>query len=218
MVTLTKPLFYTVLVSLFCSVIKYTITDNYREVKMSSSHPTIIQELISMGFDENLVSIAVSQCPDGSIEDLVSCILLLSGDPVRDMDEDITVVAETVTSTAEIGVEGSKMVLVVRIDLGMSPGKVAAQCVHAALGGVRSSDAHVVANWEQSGEPVICLRCGTLEEMNELRANAIRYNLCAYVVRDAGRTEVPGGSQTVLAIGPNNISKIDAVTRHLKLF
>ena len=27
-----------------------------------------------------------------------------------------------------------KMVMVVRIDLGMSPGKVAAQCVHAALG------------------------------------------------------------------------------------
>jgi PTH2 family peptidyl-tRNA hydrolase len=163
-----------------------------------------------MGFDEQLVAIAAAQCPAGSIEDIVSCILLLSGDAEAD--------AGVPAAAAAPAAEGLKMVLIVRQDLGMSPGKVAAQCVHAALGGVRESDRRVVADWEQSGEPVICLKCGSLAEMNELRAAAGRANLCTHVVHDAGRTEVPGGSQTVLCIGPSSISRIDAVTRHLKLF
>jgi hypothetical protein len=51
------------------------------------------------------------------------------------------------------------MVLVVRKDLGMSPGKIAAQCVHAALGAYREASSASngpaldgVAMWESQGQ------------------------------------------------------------------
>lgn len=170
------------------------------------------QELVSMGFEESLVSVAISQCPGGSLDDVVSCILLLSGDSVE--DNTTSHVAAAMPSESD----PLKMVLVVRMDLGMSAGKVAAQCVHAALGGVRASDQSTVTAWRHTGEPVICLKCGSLEEMHGLRSAAAAANLRTYIVHDAGRTEVPGGSQTVLSIGPSTKSRIDQVTGNLKLY
>lgn len=41
--------------------------------------------------------------------------------------------------------------------------------------------------------------------------------LPCYLVRDQGRTQIPAGSQTVLAIGPAPKSKINEITGHLKL-
>jgi PTH2 family peptidyl-tRNA hydrolase len=41
--------------------------------------------------------------------------------------------------------------------------------------------------------------------------------LAAYIVCDAGRTQIAAGSQTVLAIGPAPKSQIDQVTGHLPL-
>ena len=51
--------------------------------------------------------------------------------------------------------QAMKMVLVVREDLGMTRGKVAAQCAHAALGGARRADASVIERWAGAGETMI---------------------------------------------------------------
>ncbi|CAM9696176.1 unnamed protein product [Ectocarpus fasciculatus] len=159
-----------------------------------------------MGFDERFVNIAISQCPGGSIEDVVGCILLLSDTP-----------GDAPAPPADTG-ESSKMVLVVRMDLHMSPGKVAAQCVHAALGCTRVSRPRDIADWEQGGEPVVCLKCDSLAQLGDLGARASEAGLRSYTVHDAGRTEVASGSQTVLAIGPAKISQVNAITGHLKLY
>lgn len=51
----------------------------------------------------------------------------------------------------------------------------------------------------------------------ELASKALQRGLPAYIVQDAGRTQIAAGSQTVLAIGPGPKSVIDSVTGHLSL-
>jgi hypothetical protein len=61
-----------------------------------------------------------------------------------------------------------KMVVVVRSDLGMSAGKVAAQSVHAALAAYRQALAHspqFVRAWEAQGEATICVQCSGDQEL-----------------------------------------------------
>lgn len=53
--------------------------------------------------------------------------------------------------------------------------------------------------------------------MAELHARAVGLGLCARVVRDAGRTQVAGGTATVLGVGPGPRSVVDGVTGGLKL-
>ena len=110
-----------------------------------------------------------------------------------------------------------KLVLCVRQDLKMRSGKIAAQCVHAALGVYREVEKSVLEEWESFGEPVICLKIESEEELMALEAAAKAENLPNYVVCDAGRTQVAEGSMTVLAIGPADGVKIDKITGHLKL-
>ena len=117
--------------------------------------------------------------------------------------------------------EEMKMVLVVRADLGMSAGKVASQCVHASLGCYREmqrTNPAQLAAWERIGEAAVCLRCTSLSEMEEIEAAARGARLLTHAVHDAGRTEVTSGSKTVLAIGPDVVSRIDSVTGRLRLF
>ncbi len=69
---------------------------------------------------------------------------------------------------SEPSLEKFKMVLVVRADLGMSAGKIAAQCVHAALAGYRQALVQApqfVSAWESQGEATICLQCSGDEEL-----------------------------------------------------
>jgi PTH2 family peptidyl-tRNA hydrolase len=65
-----------------------------------------------------------------------------------------------------------KMVVVVRADLGMSAGKIAAQCVHAALAAYRQSQVRAtpwLRAWESQGEATICLQCSGDDELQVLK-------------------------------------------------
>ena len=110
-----------------------------------------------------------------------------------------------------------KLVVLVRGDLGMSAGKVAAQTAHAALGAVAAGDRRVVQQWTNSGEAIIVLNVPSLNDLLSLQSTAVSSRLNTYLVSDAGRTQVQPGSITVCAIGPDEVSKIDRVTRHLRL-
>ncbi|OAV91861.1 hypothetical protein, variant [Puccinia triticina 1-1 BBBD Race 1] len=122
--------------------------------------------------------------------------------------------------------EESKLVLVVRGDLGMTKGKIAAQCSHATLACYKTlvkSNPALLRHWERSGQAKIALKlekteCGTEEdEMLLLKAKARSLGLCAQDICDAGRTQIAAGSRTVLGIGPGPVGLINQVTRHLKL-
>ena len=59
------------------------------------------------------------------------------------------------------------------------------------------------------------LYCTVLQA--ELERKAAAAGIGTYIVYDAGRTQIPAGSQTVLAIGPAAKSLLNGITGHLKL-
>lgn len=111
--------------------------------------------------------------------------------------------------------EECKLVLLVRTDLKMDKGKMAAQCSHATLACYKSllaSNPKLVKHWETIGQAKVALKCPTEQEMNELEKRAKALGLCAKSIRDAGRTQIAAGSKTVLGIGPGPVKLIDSVT------
>jgi len=117
--------------------------------------------------------------------------------------------------------EELKLVLVVRIDLKMGPGKVAAQCSHATLDVARKAqniNKNLFRSWEYQGSPKVVLKCPDLPTMERLEREAEKLGLTTSLIVDAGRTQVAPGSETVLAIGPGPISKVNLVTGKLKLY
>ncbi|CCH45186.1 putative peptidyl-tRNA hydrolase 2 [Wickerhamomyces ciferrii] len=120
----------------------------------------------------------------------------------------------------------TKMALVVRQDLKMEKGKIAAQCAHAALGCYRlmlhdnqsSQNLPMLQRWEHTGQAKITLKTQSKEDMDLLFAKAISLNINAYIVHDAGRTQIAAGSATVLGLGPAPKAILDQVTGDLKLY
>ena len=110
-----------------------------------------------------------------------------------------------------------KQVIVVRKDLKMSKGKLAAQACHGCLGSFKKADSNKIKSWEIDGEKKVILKVNSLEELFEIKEIAKKNNLPNYMVKDAGRTELPSGTITCLAIGPDNDEIIDKVTQDLKL-
>ncbi|KAI9188965.1 hypothetical protein H9P43_000387 [Blastocladiella emersonii ATCC 22665] len=114
-----------------------------------------------------------------------------------------------------------KMVLVIRTDLAMTKGKVAAQCCHACLAAYTECVAinpAMADRWKRYGQAKITLKCNDENEMLELQAIARSLSLPAQSIRDAGRTQIAAGSRTVLAIGPGPVELVNQVTQHLKLY
>ncbi|KAL1589801.1 hypothetical protein WHR41_01790 [Cladosporium halotolerans] len=141
-------------------------------------------------------------------------------DDADDDDSDVQDLGELQTFPGNS--EECKLVLVVRSDLGMTKGKIAAQCSHATLACykmlVRADPSHpVLKRWERLGQAKVALKIDSEEDMLMLQAQAISLGLCAQVIHDAGRTQIASGSATVLGIGPAPKSKINEVTGHLKL-
>ncbi|KNZ71465.1 putative peptidyl-tRNA hydrolase 2, partial [Termitomyces sp. J132] len=110
-------------------------------------------------------------------------------------------------------------VLVVRTDLGMTSGKIAAQYAHATLAcykTLQSMNPALLRQWERTGQTKIALRCKDEDELLLLQAQAQSLNLCARSIQDAGRTQIAAGSRTVLGIaGPTRL--INQVTGKLRL-
>lgn len=118
--------------------------------------------------------------------------------------------------------EECKMVLVVRTDLGMSKGKIGAQCSHAAIACYKrllfsNPTSHTLRKWEKEGQAKVTLQVKSQDELVKLHAMAQSLDVVAEIITDAGRTQIPSGSQTVLGIGPAPKNIIDKITGSLKL-
>uniref|UniRef100_A0A6M2DKW8 peptidyl-tRNA hydrolase n=1 Tax=Xenopsylla cheopis TaxID=163159 RepID=A0A6M2DKW8_XENCH len=113
-----------------------------------------------------------------------------------------------------------KMVFVVRTDIGLRSGKVAAQCCHAAILCYEKSlntNEDVLRSWIKRGQAKIVLKVNNLASLEEVYKQAKDLNIVAELVKDAGHTQVAPSTVTVLGIGPDVVEKVDKVTKHLKL-
>eukprot|EP00743_Colponemidia_sp_Colp-15_P002794 GILK01003023.1.p1 GENE.GILK01003023.1~~GILK01003023.1.p1 ORF type:complete len:195 (-),score=29.63 GILK01003023.1:193-777(-) len=138
-------------------------------------------------------------------------------DWVTDSDEDID---EDEDEDEDDGGEKIKLVLVVRQDLEMGKGKIAAQCSHATLGIYRelSKAKHpLLKRWEWSGQAKVVVKAPDGTTLMKLQEKASAMGVPSLITCDAGRTQVPEGSMTVLAVGPDLESRVNAITGHLKL-
>ncbi|KZL79884.1 peptidyl-trna hydrolase pth2, partial [Colletotrichum incanum] len=124
--------------------------------------------------------------------------------------------------------EECKLVLVVRTDLGMTKGKMAAQASHATLACYKSLSraaakdpsspaANILKRWERLGQAKIAVQIKNQDEMLELMGKARSLGVTSEVIADAGRTQIEAGSLTVLGVGPAPRSLVDQITGHLKL-
>lgn len=131
------------------------------------------------------------------------------------------------------GRESVKQVLVVRKDLNMRKGKIAAQCAHAAMGAIfRGSVTEISGNkkfktieldddvefWFNEQFTKICVSVDSEEQLLELEAKAAALGIRRCLIIDSGKTEFNGiPTKTVLAVGPAKSSIVDQITGGLKL-
>jgi PTH2 family peptidyl-tRNA hydrolase len=111
-----------------------------------------------------------------------------------------------------------KQALIVRSDLSMTPGKLAAQVAHAsqfAAERARGSSAHTI--WRAGSSTKVVLEVADEAALLALRDDAEVAGLPHALVTDEGRTEVPTGTVTALGVGPDWSEAVDTVTGDLEL-
>lgn len=134
----------------------------------------------------------------------------------------------------------TKLVIVVRKDLKMPRGKIAAQASHAAVGAVMQSifgksleetdiDGHEIKitpfindttrDWLLGEYTKICVCVESEEELLSIYEKAQKSGLNVCLITDNGHTCFNGvKTKTCLAIGPCLSSDVDPITKDLKLY
>lgn len=109
-----------------------------------------------------------------------------------------------------------KQVLLIRKDLGMSKGKIAAQAAHAAVDATLQSNKKLIKNWRSQGMKKIALKVENEEELLKLVNLAQNEDFAVSLITDAGRTEVDPGTKTCAALGPAPEAQLNKITGELK--
>jgi peptidyl-tRNA hydrolase, PTH2 family len=110
-----------------------------------------------------------------------------------------------------------KQAILVRQDLRLPKGKLAAQAAHASVDAVLKSDRKIVQSWLKAGMAKIVLKVKDETELIKYFQSAKDAGIVASLITDAGKTVVAPGTKTAAAIGPDEDEKVAAVVGHLKL-
>ena len=113
-----------------------------------------------------------------------------------------------------------KMVIVVREDIDMSAGKIAVQVAHAAVECVLETKRvkpRWFRKWKEGNSKKVVVKVKDEDALIDLKKKAEEMGIVASLIADAGLTEVPPGTITVLGIGPAPSSYIDKLTGCLPL-
>lgn len=135
-----------------------------------------------------------------------------------------------------------KQVIVMRTDLNMRKGKMAAQAAHASMKllmertnffeyakestiwdgfyiwQLETWESEPLHRWLRGAFTKVVVGVGSEEELFEIKKKAEEAGILCTLVTDAGKTEFDGArTNTCIAVGPEWASKIDEITGHLKL-
>ena len=217
-----------------------------------SSQQNTLETLILFGFPSELCQKVLELNPNGTVEQLVDQLVQMQNNSESSTTTATTQATTTtnehvsnlnkkyseyVNKTFPTGQLAYKMIFVVRNDLNMGKGKIAAQCCHAAVGLYRNIlyenldyfEGHSIGRedfkqwrewlhgWELTAEAKICVKVDSEKDMDSLFNTCLKEKINCYLVVDAGRTQIEAGSKTVLGIGPCPIDRMDKITKHLKL-
>lgn len=135
-----------------------------------------------------------------------------------------------------------KQVILVRKDIEMSPGKLAAQVAHASVSclfnigkweqsmwpnptdvkysiTLDSNDiGQAIRQWMTTTQPKIVLEVKDLDELDKFYKLATDAGLLTSYIVDSGRTEFCSPTATCVGIGPAPREAIDAITKRLRLY
>lgn len=124
----------------------------------------------------------------------------------------------------------TKQVIVVRKDLQMRKGKIAAQVSHASMAFLTHTMKHQVADevtifltkeeqeWMRHSFAKVVCYVDSEQELGALMHQARLRKLTVHEIIDSGRTEFHGvPTLTCAAFGPHDVSKFVGLTDHLKL-
>lgn len=115
----------------------------------------------------------------------------------------------------------SKLVVVARKDIKLSAGKLAAQVGHAAVDCALKAKRHqpdAFDAWYEEGQKKVVVRADGERALFEIKLAAEKAGLTTAIIADAGHTELPPGTITVLGVGPGRELDVDKVTGHLPLY
>lgn len=104
--------------------------------------------------------------------------------------------------------------------MGISVGKMAVQIAHGAVEGFRlvlQRNPEVAKAWILQGQRKIVLRVPTLRDLIERYKTARSLDVPSAIIVDAGLTELPPNTPTVLVLGPWYANTIDKVSGDLPL-
>ena len=107
------------------------------------------------------------------------------------------------------------MAIIINSSLKMSAGKVAAQAAHGAVRAALTSQSvrsEVLERWLEQGGRKICLQTDSFDTLKSIQLKASKLRIQSVEIQDAGLTEIPAGSLTVVVLGPGSKSKIEKLT------
>ncbi len=113
------------------------------------------------------------------------------------------------------------MAIIVNSSLKMSAGKTAAQSAHGAVTAALTASEirlEVLEAWLAQGQRKICLRGRDESVLLSLENKCGKKRIQYTEIRDAGLTEIPANSLTVVVLGPGSKSKIESLTSQLHLY
>lgn len=116
--------------------------------------------------------------------------------------------------------EEYKLVVLVRNDLKMGKGKIAAQVAHAAVECAlyaEKKDKKSFEAWHSSGQAKIVLKVNDMDELEEYLKLARSQGIHTAVITDAGRTQIAPGTTTCMGLGPAPVSELDRITGELSM-
>lgn len=113
--------------------------------------------------------------------------------------------------------EEYKQVILVRQDLKLPKGKLAAQVAHASVEAVLKCDNDIVKAWRKEGMKKVVLKVKDEKELYKYMQQAKDEGISTAKITDAGKTVVAPGTVTTCGIGPDKEDKIDAITGKLSM-